>query len=329
MRMPAERAPHELTLMAWPARADLWEDRFEQARADHAEIANAIAAFEPVLMVAAPAHAAGARARCGEGVEVVEIPIDDSWLRDSGPIFVLDGTGRRAGVDFGFNAWGEKFLPYDADAEVAARLLEHLGEERIDARDLVLEGGAIAVDGEGTLVTTEQCLLHPSRNPGLTRDQIARRLQEALGVHAVIWLGQGLVEDRDTDGHVDNVCAFVAPGKVLLQTVADEANPNFEPSQLNAARLRDAGLEVVELGLLPYVEHDGPPTVVPYTNFYVCNGAVIVPVCGQESDAEALSLLGGLYPDREVVGVPGVTLALGGGGVHCITQQVPALPPAT
>ncbi|MDP9293133.1 MAG: agmatine deiminase family protein, partial [Actinomycetota bacterium] len=320
---------HERTLMAWPARPELWEQHFEQAKADYAEIANAVAAFEPVLMVAAPADAAQARTRCGEGVEVVEIPIDDSWLRDSGPIFVLDGTGRRAGVDFGFNAWGEKFHPYDADAEVAARLLEHLGEERIDARDLVLEGGAIAVDGEGTLVTTEQCLLHPSRNPGLSRDQIARRLQEALGVHTVIWLAQGLVEDRDTDGHVDNVCAFVAPGKVLLQTVADEANPNWEPSRLNAARLRDAGLEVVELALLPYVEHDGPATVVPYTNYYVCNGAVIVPVAGQETDAEALGLLGGLYPDREVVAVPGVTLALGGGGVHCITQQVPALLPAT
>jgi agmatine deiminase len=327
MRMPAEWAPHERTLMAWPtrARAPTWEERLERARADHAEVANAIAAFEPVLMVAAPEDAAGARARCGDGVEVVELPIDDSWLRDSGPIFVLDGTGRRAGVDFAFNAWGEKFRPYDADAEVAKRLLEHLGEERVDARDLVLEGGAIAVDGEGTLVTTEQCLLHPSRNPTLSREQIARRLQDELGVHTVIWLGQGLVEDLDTDGHVDNICAFVAAGRVLLQTVADEANPNWEHTQDNAARLRDAGLDVIELPLLPYVEHDGPPTVVPYTNFYVCNGALIVPVTGQESDPEALSLLGGLYPGREVVPVPGTTLALGGGGVHCITQQVPAL----
>ena len=328
MRMPAEWAPHERTLMAWPtrARAPMWEERLERARADHAEVANAVAAFEPVLMVADPEDAAGARRSCGEGVEVLELPIDDSWFRDSGPIFVLDGTGRRAGVDFGFNAWGEKFTPYDADAEVAKRVLEHLGEDRVDARDIVLEGGSIAVDGEGTLITTEQCLLDPTRNPELSREQIARRLQDELGVHTVIWLGQGLVEDTDTDGHVDNICAFVAPGRVLLQTVADETNPNWKHTRDNAARLRDAGLDVIELPLLPYVEHDGPPTVVPYTNYYICNGALIVPVTGQESDPDGLSLLGGLYPGREVVPVPGTTLALGGGGVHCITQQVPALP---
>jgi agmatine deiminase len=327
MRMPAEWAPHERTLMAWPtrARAPMWLQNLERARAVHAEVANAIGAFEPVLMVVAPEDAGSARERCGEAVELVELPIDDSWFRDSGPVFVLDGTGRRAGVDFAFNAWGEKFTPYDSDAEVARRLLEHMGEERIDARDLVLEGGSIAVDGEGWLITTEQCLLDPTRNPQLSRDEIARRLQDTLGVHTVIWLGQGLVEDVDTDGHIDNICAFVAPGRVLLQTVVDEANPNWEHTRDNAARLRDAGLEVIELPLLPYVEHDGPPTVVPYTNYYVCNGAVIVPVAGHESDPEALSLLGGLYPGREIVAVPGETLALGGGGVHCITQQVPAV----
>lgn len=325
MRMPAERAPHERTLMAWPAREALYGELLGQARADHAEIANAIAAFEPVLMVAHPAHATEARSQLGDGVELAEIEIDDSWLRDSGPIFVTDGAGGRAGVDFGFNAWGEKFEPYDADAEVATRLLEHLGVERIDARDLILEGGAIAVDGEGTLITTEQCLLDPSRNPGLSRDEIARRLQETLGVHTVVWLGQGLVEDRDTDGHVDNICAFVAPGKVLLQTVAEESSPNWVHTRENAERLHGAGLEVVELALLPYLEGAGEPTVVPYTNYYACNGAVIVPVAGLQTDEEALSLIGGLHPGREVIGVPGTTLALGGGGVHCITQQVPAV----
>ena len=325
MRMPAERAPHERTLMAWPAREELYGERIDQARADHAEIANAIAAFEPVTMVADPSQRRQARKACGDGVTVTEIPIDDSWLRDSGPIFVLDDAGGRAGVDFGFNAWGEKFGPFDDDAEVAARLLERLRIDRVDARDLILVGGAIAVDGEGTLVTTEQCLLHPSRNPGLSRDAIARRLQETLGVHTVVWLGRGLVEDLDTDGHVDNICAFVTPGKVVLQTVADEGNPNWEHTRDNAERLAAAGLEVVELPLLPYLEDAEEPTVVPYTNFYVCNGGLIVPVAGQETDEEALTLLGGLYPDREVVGVPGATLAHGGGGVHCITQLGPAV----
>ncbi len=323
--MPAEWAPHERTLMGWPARADMWEAHFAQAKADYAEIANAIAAFEPVLMAASPAQAEEARAACGEGVEVVPIALDDSWVRDSGPIFVT-GEGRRVGVDFGFNAWGEKFHPYADDAAFAARVLAHLGEERVEA-PLILEGGSIAVDGEGTLLTTEQCLLHPSRNPERSREEIEAALVEFLGVARVVWLGQGLVEDHDTDGHVDNVAAFLGPGRVLIQTVEDESNPNWAASRENVERARTAGLEVVELPLLPYVEHDGPPTVVPYTNFYVCNGAVIVPLGGAETDADALARLASLWPEREVIGVPGTTLALGGGGVHCITQQVPRAEP--
>ena len=320
-RMPAEWAPHERTLMCWPARAAAWGEHFARACADYAEVANAIAAFEPVLMAASPGRVDAARAACAGTVEVVAIALDDSWARDSGPIFVVDGA-RRRGVDFGFNAWGEKFVPYDQDAEFARRVLEVLGEERRDARDLVLEGGSIAVDGEGTLVTTEQCLLHPSRNPARSREQIELRLGEELGVSRVVWLGQGLVEDTDTDGHVDNVCAWIAPGRVLLQTVAEPANPNYDNCAENARRLRAAGIDVVELELLPYAR---PDTVVPYTNFYVCNGAVIVPLSDPETDADASRRLGALHPGREVVGVPGRTLAFGGGGVHCITQQVPAL----
>jgi agmatine deiminase len=234
------------------------------------------------------------------------------------------GDGLRAGVDFRFNAWGDKFHPYDDDAAFAARILERLGESRIDATDLVLEGGSIAVDGEGTLITTEQCLLHPSRNPALSREQIEARLREALGVERVVWLGLGLVEDDDTDGHVDNICAWIEPGKVLLQTVADEADPNYGHCRENARRLADAGIEVVELDVLPRLDADGPPTVVPYVNYYVANGALIVPVTGAETDADALALLERLYPGREAVPVSGTTLAPGGGGVHCITQQVPA-----
>jgi agmatine deiminase len=323
-RMPAEWAPHERTIMCWPARETMWREHFAQAEAAHAEVANAIAAFEPVLMAADPRHVAEARRRCGENVEVVELPIDDSWARDSGPIFVLGEDGARAGVDFGFNSWGEKFTPYDDDARFAARVLELLGEPRRDATGFVLEGGSITVDGEGTLITTEQCLLEENRNPQLTREEIEAELRAQLGAERVIWLGLGLVEDDDTDGHVDNICAFVAPGKVVLQTVTDEANPNYAPCQENLRRLRAAGLEVVELPWLPYAEGAEQPTVVPYTNFYLCNGAVIVPTRGTETDDEALALLGSLYPGREVVGVAGETLALGGGGVHCITQQVPA-----
>jgi agmatine deiminase len=324
LSMPAEWAPHDRTIMCWPARASLWEERFAQAEADYAEVANAVAAFEPVLMVVHPRNADRARSLCGAGVDVVEIPIDDSWSRDSGPIFVTDGAGERAGVQFGFNGWGEKYAPWADDAVFATRVVERLGERVLDATHFVLEGGSIAVDGAGTLITTEQCLFEEHRNPALAREQVEAELRAALGVERVVWLGLGMVEDADTDGHVDNICAFTEPGRAVLQTVADEANPNYEHCQENLRRLRAAAIDVVEIPWLPYVAGADPPVVVPYTNYYVCNGGLIVPTTGADTDAEALALLESLYPGREAVAVPGTTLALGGGGVHCITQQVPA-----
>jgi len=322
--MPAEWAPHERTLVCWPARADMWGKQLGAAKADHAAVANAIAAFEPVLLAADPADADEARGAVAGDVEVVPVPLDDSWARDSGPIVLRGPDGERAGVDFGFNAWGGKFHPYADDAAFAARMLAHLGLPRRDATSFVLEGGSIAVDGTGTLVTTEQCLLHPNRQPGRTREGVEAALREHLGIERVVWLGRGLAEDDDTDGHVDNVFAFTAPGRGILQTVADEADPNFAAARENAERLAAARIEAVELDVLPRLDWDGPPTVVPYTNFYVANGAVIVPVTGADTDEPALALIGARYPGREVVPVPGATLAMGGGGVHCITQQVPA-----
>jgi agmatine deiminase len=328
LRMPAEWAPHERTLIAWPAREDAWRDTtIEAARDAHAQVVAAIAAFEPVTLVADPAHADDARRRCtAENVEVVALPIDDSWLRDSGPLVVTAPDGSRAGIDFRFNAWGEAFTPYERDAEIARRLLDHLGIERF-ASPIVLEGGSIAVDGEGTLVTTEQCLLNPNRNPLLHQHEIEEELRLQLGAERVVWLGQGLVEDADTDGHVDNVCAFLAPGRALLQTVPSEDDPNHANAQENLRRLREAEIDVVEWELLPRTTRgDGSVVAIPYTNFYLSNSAAIVPLGEVDSDmdAEALTRLRALLPGREVVGVPGRTLALGGGGVHCITQQVPA-----
>jgi agmatine deiminase len=252
-------------------------------------------------------------------------------MRDSGPIFVTGPDGRRAGVDFRFNGWGEKFLPFDRDDAMNQALLEHLSIARLEC-DLVLEGGSISVDGEGTLIATEQCLLHPSRNPSLTREQIEERLGEYLGVQKVIWIGTGLLEDHDTDGHVDNVAQFVAPGVVLAQTVDDPADPNHEPLAANVERLRAATdargrpLEVIEVGLLPRTTVRGSSGVVPYVNLYVANGVVVVPTCGDDPDrdADVLRMLSAVYAPREVVGVPARLLAEGGGGVHCITQQVPA-----
>ena len=326
--MPAEWDPHELTLVAWPQREDAWRGTtIEAARDTHAEVVAAISQFEPVLLVVDPSQAADARSRVpAANVEILELPIDDSWLRDSGPVILSDGQGRRVGVDFRFNAWGEAFSPYENDAAVASRILEHLGLERIGS-PMVLEGGSIAVDGDGLLVTTEQCLLDPSRNPDLGYREIAVELVERLGAERVVWLGDGLQEDVDTDGHVDNICAFYEPGKAILQTVADESDPNWASTRENLRRLEAAGIEVVQLELLPRIpgEDDGV-VVVPYTNFYVANGALIVPggKVDPDMDQEAIRRLGELYPGREAIGIDGRSLALGGGGIHCITQQVPA-----
>lgn len=321
--MPAEWAQHERTIMGWPCRAELWGGRLGQAKADYAATANAVAAFEPLTMICADAQDADeARAALAGEVEVVELAIDDSWLRDSGPIFVLDADGARAGVHFGFNSWGEKFTPYDADAAVGGLLIDRLGDRRYEA-PFVLEGGSVAVDGEGTLLTTEQCLLHPNRNPDLAREEIEQGLRDFLGVERVVWLGQGLVEDRDTDGHVDLIAAFIRPGVVLAQSTP-RGTPSSERMADNRSRLVAAGLEVVDFPILPVLEIAGEDVAVSHLNFYLCNGAVIVPVAGADSDAEALERIGAAYPGREVVGVPGGVIAFGGGGPHCITQQVPA-----
>lgn len=322
MRMPAEWEAHERTVMGWPCRLELWGSAIEQARADYAAVANAISAFELVTMIANPGgDATGARAACSAAVEILELPLDDSWLRDCGPIYIYGDDRRRCAVHFEFNAWGEKFSPWDRDAAVGALVAERLGDEVVRA-PMVLEGGSILGDGAGTLLTTEQCLLHPNRNPSLSREQIEQMLMRHLGVERIVWLPHGLIEDRDTDGHVDLIAAFVAPGRVLLQTV-EPGNSNHARCEENRARLHEAGIEVMEMPHLPYAEVAGEHAVVGYLNSYLCNGAVIVPVTGADSDDDAIRLFAEAYPGREVVTVPGAVLAYGGGGPHCITQQVP------
>jgi agmatine deiminase len=322
VRLPAEWEPHERTLMGWPCRHELWKETIDRARADYATVATAIAEFEPVTMIANPGvEAAQARAACSSRVEIMELPLNDSWLRDFGPIYVRGADGRRLAVHFRFNAWGGKFPPWDADAAVAGLVAERLGDPVVRA-PLVLEGGSICADGLGTIITTEQCLLHPNRNPALSRDQIEQALHRYLGADRMIWLGQGLVEDRDTDGHVDLIAAFTRPGQAVLQTVEPD-NPNFDNCQENRARLEAGGIEVVELPYLPYATVAGERVAAGYLNFYICNGAVIVPVADADTDDCALAIIASAYPGREVVPVPGVVLAYGGGGPHCITQQVP------
>jgi agmatine deiminase len=329
--MPAEWEPHEATLMAWPARRELWRGQYDEACAVHAAVAGAIARYEPVTMVAAPADHDAAAQACGPGVEVVAIPINDSWARDCGPIGVVGAGGARAAVDFVFNGWGRKYAPWDDDDALAARVGERLGWPVVRA-PFVLEGGSVAVDGEGTLITTEQCLLHPNRNPGLTRAEIEDGLRAYLGVERIIWIPFGLADDDDTDGHVDNVACFVEPGIVMVQGCDDASAPDHDRLAIDRRCLaggRDAAgrrLEVVDIPVLARADGPRGPRPVPYLNFYVGNGAVVVPVAGHSADEKALAIIGSCFPGRDVVAVPGAVLAQGGGGVHCITQQVPSTP---
>jgi agmatine deiminase len=328
--MPAEWAPHERTLVAWPAREPLWGPLDEPARDAYAATVRAIARFELVTIVAntgAGAEAAAALAGV-ERVEVVEEPLDDSWVRDTGPIGLTDRAGRRRAVDFDFNGWGGKYEPFDADAALGARLCARFGFERYGA-PFVLEGGAISVDGAGTLVTTEQCLLHPNRNPSMSRADVERGLRDWLGVERIVWLENGLVEDRDTDGHVDNVCAFVAPGLALVQGTRDRHSADAPILADARRRLDAAGIETVVIDVLPIVDTGDRAVAVPPLNLYQCNGGgVVIPVADGDAAASAgaVDAVASALPDREVVAVPGRTLAFGGGGVHCITQQVPAAP---
>jgi agmatine deiminase len=330
LRMPHEGARHERTLVAWPCRPELWRGHLEQGRRAVAELARAVARFEPVTVLARPADVeAAAAATAAPGIEVVGMPLDDSWIRDTGPVYVVGG-GRRVGCDFRFNGWGGRFHPHADDDRIPERWCARQGEERRRV-DLVLEGGSIAVDGDGTLVTTEQCLLHPNRNPHLTRAAIEARLRRALGAEKVVWLPYAL-DDRDTDGHVDLVAACVRPGLWLFQGCDDPEDPEHHRLAVSRRCLLEAAdavgrpIEVVDLPTLPYVVVDGERLPAPYANLYLCNRAVVVPVTGHPADDEALDRIAGAFGDRTVVPVPATWLALGGGGPHCVTQQVPAVP---
>jgi agmatine deiminase len=327
--MPPEWAQHSACLMAWPTRRDLWNGRFDEAKHDYAVVARAVSDFERVLMICAPGAAAEVRNRCGGAIEIVELPINDSWARDSGPIFVRDGSGNIAAVKFRFNAWGDRWHPYDDDAKLPERIAAHLGM-RLFTAPFVLEGGAILVDGDGTLITTEQCLLNPNRNPTMTREQIQQGLKDYLGVETVVWLpfGHSLdVGPAGTDGHVDGVAQYIAPGHLLLEAPSDPAASEYAPGQANLARLlaaRDARGRTLKVTVMD----PGANAQVSYANHYIANGAVIVPTGGDDNDGPVLEFLATVYPGREIVGVPGTALSFGGGGPHCITQQIPDGPVA-
>ena len=322
--MPAEFARHQRTVICWPARPEIYGTRLVEAQTAHAALANTISGYEPVTMITNPADMKTARKACAENVDVVSLEIDDAWFRDSGPNYVVE-NGELIATCWTFNGWGEKFVPFDKDATIASRWAAKVGHKTRKI-DMVLEGGSINVDGAGTLITTEQCLLNPNRNPELSREQIATQLCERLGQKQVVWLPFGLALDDDTDGHVDNVAAFIGSRDVIMQGCDDKNEADFVRCAANIAVAKSAGLNVRVIPVLPYVVTDGVRAAVPYLNFYICNDAVIVPVCGHHADSEMLALFGEYIPDRDIVGLEiGEILARGGGGIHCITQQVPAI----
>ncbi len=312
--------------MAWPCRKELWADQLGAAKTEYAAVANAISEFEPVTMVVTgPVDGAEARAQLAGSAELIELPLDDSWVRDSGPIFCLDEEGQRAGVHFRFNAWGGKFARWEDDEKAGGILAARYGDLAFEA-PLVLEGGSIVIDPGGRLVTTEQCLLNPNRNAAMGQADIEMALRQYLGASEVVWLGRGLSEDRDTDGHVDLIAAFNDAGALVLQS-RPPADAEHEAMADNRERAVRAGLDVIDFGPLAHGFVSGQRIIHSYLNLYLCNGAAIVPLAGPASpatDEEALDLLGEVLPGREIIGVPGLTIAFGGGGPHCITQQVPA-----
>ncbi|MES2452248.1 MAG: agmatine deiminase family protein [Pseudomonadota bacterium] len=317
---PAEWAPHKAVWIGFPSHPDLWEEDLDPARAEVAAFARAVHAGgkgERVLLVAADEEAAkAARALAGDAAQVVVEPFGDIWLRDTAAIVTGDGHAR----DFRFNGWGGKYdLPGDDDIGLRLAARRHIQTETCG---WILEGGAIDGDGTGLAVTTEQCLLNPNRNPGLSRADIEARLAEDLGYSEVIWLGDGLMHDH-TDGHVDNLARFVAPGKLAIPE-PDDNDPNWLVYQ-NAAR--DAARHNVEIVRIPSpgrVLRDDEIIPASYMNFYIGNATVVVPQYGAANDSAAVAAIQALFPDRHVVGLHADAILTGGGSFHCISQQIPA-----
>jgi agmatine deiminase len=331
--MPPDWAPHSRCWMAWPCRAEAWGDHMDAVRETYAEVANIIARFEPVTMITKPKNMAEASLQLGANVSNFSLPHDDSWLRDNGPTFVTNRAGMVAGVDWHWNAWGERYADHDRDAAVAQAMLEHLAMRRFEA-PLVLEGGSIHSDGEGTLLTSESCLLNPNRNPGKSRAEIEEILTARLGVRQIIWLGKGLQDDV-SGGHVDNLACFLRPGVVLALTSNEPTDGNYAALKDNIERLRAAkdaagrSLEIIEIEQprAHYVQ-DGRRLCLSYISMYVANGGVIVPAFEDPQDTKAFEIVARAFPDREVVQVPATELAYGGGGIHSITLAQPAGPVA-
>jgi agmatine deiminase len=329
---PAEWSTHARTWMCWPCRVEAWggPDGLLRAKQAFARVARAISTFEPVVMAVRPHDAAEAKLACSGKTEIFEVPLDDSWARDMGPTFLRGAGGALGAVQWRFNAWGNKYQPYAEDAQLATRIAKAAGA-RIFEAPLVCEGGAIHCDGEGTLITTEQTLLTPNRNPGLTREEVEERLAIYTGARKIVWLGEGF-SDEETDGHVDNIACFVEPGRAIVGVPSSSSHPDFAPAREAARRLkaaRDAegrAIEVIELEqpLRARTDSRGRLLQASYVNFYLPNGGVVMPAFDDSNDERARATLASCFPDRDILSIDALDIVEGGGGIHCITQQEPA-----
>lgn len=348
-RMPGEFERHDGCWMLWPERPDTHRNGAKPAQKAYADVASAISQFERVTMAASPAQFANARSRLPERIRVVEINSNDAWMRDVGPLFVNNGETLRA-VDKGFNAWGGLngglYFPWDQDELVARKVAEMEWVDRYKL-PMVLEGGSIVVDGEGTLITTRQCLLHPNRNPTLSQAEIETYLADYLNLEKIIWIEQGILFD-ETDGHVDDLCCFIRPGVLAISWTEDKTDPQYDVSRqiydflMSSSDARGRRLQVHKIHQPEPIlisaeesagvdQHEGSyPRLAgmrigaSYVNFYLANGGAVVPQFDDPFDRPALQTLQELMPDRKVVGIPGAReIQLGGGNIHCITQQQP------
>ncbi|HKD70373.1 MAG TPA: agmatine deiminase family protein [Candidatus Binataceae bacterium] len=334
-RMPAEWELHKATYLTWPHNPETWPGKFDPVPAQYAAVVAGLSRFEPVRVLVKDADAAEqARAMLQqvdarmESVEIIVELTNDSWIRDYGPIFVARTDGARVALDWKFNSWGEKYGAYDLDDVVPRRLAIRYGFECLEV-PLVLEGGSIDVNGVGSLLTTESCLLNPNRNPGMTRVEIEEYLRVYLGVSNILWLGDGIAGD-DTDGHVDDLARFVA-GDTIVTVIEDDRNDdNYQPLAENLERLRamrdqdGKPFRIETLPMPPALYHEGQRLPASYANFYLANGAVIVPTFGCPSDKQSLTTLARLFPNRKVLGFYCLDLVWGLGTVHCLSQQHPA-----
>lgn len=349
-RMPGEFEPHRGCYMIWPERPDNWRLGGKPAQKVFTEVASVIGKYEQMTMIVSASQYANARGMLPDYVRVVEMSNDDSWVRDCGATFVVNNKGKLRGVDWTFNAWGGLvdglYFPWDSDDKIAQKMCELEAADRYRLDDFILEGGSIHVDGEGTVMVTEECLLSEGRNSHMTKEEIGNTLCEYLNCEKVLWIPRGIYND-ETNGHVDNMCNFVKPGEVLLAWTDDENDPQYErsvealnylesetdakgrkikvhkmytPSPILITKEESEGVDAVD-GTLP--RQEGDRLAASYVNFYTGNGFIALPVFDDPNDQKAIDLLQELFPDRKIEPVYAREILLGGGNIHCITQQVP------